>query len=565
MGDAAKALGRPRAAETWPAGRRPGPARQRTAGRAAAGDNGGPCRSTRTPMLAGLDRRPSDALHIVGVGGAGMNAIATVLVAMGHRVSGSDQGLARPGAPGGRACALSSATTPPTSGTQTLSPFPAAVTADNVELAEARRRGIPTLSRAGASWPPFAGPGTPGRERDPRQDDDHGHAGRLLVRGGLGPWLLVGGELPGGQGGAIWGSGEWLVVEADESDGTFLHLRAEGVLVTNVEADHLDHYGDVAPGGGLRPVLAQAPGPRVVVRRRPGVRRPWPASSACQGTSVTTYGSTRRPMPGWSTWPWAPPAARSTSCQGAEPWAATDLAVPGLHNVLQRHRPPWPWPWRWRRRAAATAPAEGADSGDGGDRANRVEQMAQAARAALAAFGAWPAAWSTGGKKTGSPTSMITPISPAKVRAVLAAARPGGWERVVAVFQPHRYTRTAAHWQAFGPAFELADMVVVTGVYPAGEAPMAGVDGRLVADAVPPGRRPAGGRSDRGTAGGLRRRAGPQLVALLRRELRPGDLCLTMGAGDLTTLPDELLSGRRPSPCEGQSVERPMGDRRRPR
>jgi len=109
------------------------------------------------------------------------------------------------------------------------------------------------------------------------------------------------------------------------------------------------------------------------------------------------------------------------------------------------------------------------------------------------------------------------------------------------VFQPHRYSRTAAHWQEFGPAFELADMVVVTSVYPAGEAPMEGVDGHLVADAA----RQAGGRDDPGRPVAY---AGErsELVALLRRELRAGDLCLTMGAGDLTTLPDELLGPAEP-------------------
>jgi UDP-N-acetylmuramate--alanine ligase len=116
---------------------------------------------------------------------------------------------------------------------------------------------------------------------------------------------------------------------------------------------------------------------------------------------------------------------------------------------------------------------------------------------------------------------------------MLAAAREGGWDRVVAVFQPHRYSRTEALWSSFADAFTDADVVVVTEIYPAGEAPRPGVTGRLVADAVRdahPGARvewvPA--RSD--------------LAEFLRRELRPGDLCLTLGAGDLTTLPDELLA-----------------------
>jgi UDP-N-acetylmuramate--alanine ligase len=119
------------------------------------------------------------------------------------------------------------------------------------------------------------------------------------------------------------------------------------------------------------------------------------------------------------------------------------------------------------------------------------------------------------------------------VRAALGAAADGGWDRVVCVFQPHRYSRTEALWAEFGPAFEGADLVAVTEVYPAGEAPRPGVSGRLVADAVraaDPGRRVewCPGRDE--------------LVGFLRAELRPGDLCLTLGAGDLTTLPDQLLA-----------------------
>ena len=123
--------------------------------------------------------------------------------------------------------------------------------------------------------------------------------------------------------------------------------------------------------------------------------------------------------------------------------------------------------------------------------------------------------------------------NPGKVRATLAAAQQGHWGRIVAVFEPHRYSRTAALWQDFADAFDGADVVVVTGLYGAGEEPLPGISGRLVADAVSashPALRVeyAEDRAD--------------VVAVLRRMLQPGDLCLTMGAGDLTTLPTELLA-----------------------
>jgi UDP-N-acetylmuramate--alanine ligase len=125
---------------------------------------------------------------------------------------------------------------------------------------------------------------------------------------------------------------------------------------------------------------------------------------------------------------------------------------------------------------------------------------------------------------------------PGEVRASLAAARDGGWRRIVCVFQPHRFSRTEALWADFAHAFDDADALAVTEIYPAGEAPRPGVTGKLVVEAVldaTPHRRVAW----------LPTRAG--LVAFLRRELRPGDLCLTLGAGDLTTLPDELLGRSR--------------------
>jgi UDP-N-acetylmuramate--alanine ligase len=141
---------------------------------------------------------------------------------------------------------------------------------------------------------------------------------------------------------------------------------------------------------------------------------------------------------------------------------------------------------------------------------------------------------------------------PTEVRAALAAARNGDWGRVVAVFQPHRYSRTSEVGGEFGGAFADADVVVVTDVYGAGEAPVPGVTGRLVADAVRRHRPDVelhyvAGRSDvAGVVAGL---------------LRPGDLCLTLGAGDLTSLPDELMSAGRagPDPTTGGQPTRGNG------
>ena len=144
------------------------------------------------------------------------------------------------------------------------------------------------------------------------------------------------------------------------------------------------------------------------------------------------------------------------------------------------------------------------------------------------AIRAWAGGSSGAGTKDGVTYIDDYAHNPGKVRATLAAAQQGHWGRIVAVFEPHRYSRTAAFWQDFADAFDGADAVVVTGLYSAGEEPLPGVSGRLVADAVSASHPalPVEYAESR-----------TELVAVLRRMLRPGDLCLTMGAGDVTTLP----------------------------
>jgi UDP-N-acetylmuramate--alanine ligase len=182
-----------------------------------------------------------------------------------------------------------------------------------------------------------------------------------------------------------------------------------------------------------------------------------------------------------------------------------ELPVPGLHNAPT---PP-----------AGLVPgvARGAD--------------APAARSALARYGGVARRFEFRGETAG--TTFVDDYAhlPTEVAAAIAAARDGDWSRVVCVFQPHRYSRTEALWATFGDAFEGADVIAITDVYPSGEKPRPGVTGKLVVNAVldaHPWHRVAYlPRHD-------------DLLAYLLAELRPGDLCLTLGAGDLTSLPDEI-------------------------
>jgi UDP-N-acetylmuramate--alanine ligase len=457
------------------------------------------------PFLGG----PSLRIHIVGIGGAGMNAIASVLASMGHVVSGSDNQaspvLERLSRTGVRAYAGHDATRV---GNVDLVAFSTAVSADNVELAEARRRGIPVISRAEIL-------GSICRERRTLAvSGTHGKTTTtamlacVLAGAGLDPGFIVGGELLGGNGGAAWGSAPWFVVEADESDGTFLRLGPEGVVVTSVAPDHLDQWGDMAAlAEAFEQFVRQATGPRVVCLDDDG------AAALCGavargGREVTTYGTSE--------------AARFRACEVQLAGLTSSFEIRAEGRSLGRFSVPVPGLHNVRNATAALAMA------------TAVGVAPQVAQAALKSYAGVGRRFERRGCRGGVTYVDDYAHNPGKVRAALAGARQGDWQRVVAVFQPHRYSRTAARWRDFADAFVDADVLVVTDIYAAGEVPVAGVTGLLVADAV--------------------REAHPlmqveyaatraEVIDVLLGLLRPGDLCLTMGAGDITTLPTALLAG----------------------
>ncbi len=443
--------------------------------------------------------------HIVGIGGAAMNGIATMLVAMGHQVSGSDlkgspvldrlRGLGVTTFIGHDAANI---------GDPDFVAFSSAIKADNVELAEARRRRIPALTRADVMAAicrerrTLAVSGTHGKTTTTAM------LAAVLREAGYDPSYLVGGELSARDGGAYWSGGQWLVVEADEADGTFLQLAAHGIIVTNVEPDHLDYFGDeVGLTNAFRDFVSQAPGPRVLCGDDKTA-----AHLANALSEVTTYGTSEGSSYHISSVELSPMGSSFELGARDRSLGSFELIVPGLHNV--------------RNATAATAMAM------------EVGVSPGAARAALARYSGVGRRFELRGSRDGITYIDDYAHNPGKVRATLAAAQQGKWGRIVAVFEPHRYSRTAALWRDFADAFDGADAVIVTGLYPAGEEPLPGVSGRLVADAVSashPAMRVEYAESR------------PDLVAVLRRMLQPGDLCLTMGAGDLTTLPGELLAG----------------------
>jgi UDP-N-acetylmuramate--alanine ligase len=442
------------------------------------------------------------AIHVIGAGGTGMAPITTVLAAMGHRVTGSDikesPVLDRLRALG---VGITVGQRPENIGADVEAVTRSTAIPDtNVEVAETIRRGIPLLRRAGALA------GICAQRRTIAVAGSHGKTttssmlALVLGEAGLKPSFIVGGELRSG-GNAVWDEGAWFVVEADESDGTFLELGAEVALVTSVEPDHLEYWGGWPQlQAAFDQFLADAT-TRVVCLDDEG------AAAAGASYGAVTYGTTEgadycmSDLTGGRTG-----TSFTVTCRGAE-LGEVVLPVPGIHNA----------------RNACAAVATAMEIG---------VSFADAARA-LGRYTGVARRFQFRGERDGVTFIDDYAHLPGEIRSMLAAAKDGGWKRIVCVFQPHRYSRMAALPPSdFADAFDDADVLVMTEIYAQGEAPRPGVTGKRVLDAVldaRPGRRAFWfpGRAD--------------LAANVKSILRPGDLCLTLGAGDLTLLPDELL------------------------
>ncbi|MBV9951718.1 MAG: UDP-N-acetylmuramate--L-alanine ligase [Acidimicrobiia bacterium] len=431
-----------------------------------------------------------------------MGAIASVLAAMGHRVSGSDLkdsvALERLRAQGVTVHVGHDAANV---GDVDAVAVSTAIPAGNPEVRAATERGIEVLRRAeiltaiAATRRTVAVSGTHGKTTTSSM------LALVLVEAGMRPSFIVGGELNEIGSGAVWSDGEWFVVEADESDGTFVEIGAEVAVVTSIEADHLDFYGDLASiEGAFDRFLSEAPGPNLVCADDPGAARLGRARGALTyGTDPDADYRIVDPVTGRQ-------GSSFQLAHGGEVLGTVELPVPGLHNI----------------RNATAAIAAGLELG----------APFEAGRSALARYAGVARRFQFRGEVGGITVVDDYAHNPGKVRAVLAAAAAGGWARVVAVFQPHRYSRTADLHRAFGDSFVDADVVVLTDVYGAGEQPRPGVTGKLIVNAVLDAH-------PRTRVVWLPRR--DDIAPFLAGELRPGDLCLTLGAGDITSLPDELL------------------------
>jgi UDP-N-acetylmuramate--alanine ligase len=455
--------------------------------------------TTAPPVDLSRPRR----IHLVGVGGAGMSAIASVLSAMGHVVTGSDlKSSVTTGRLAAAGVTVSIGHRPEHVGRAEIVAISTAISATNPEVVEARRLGLEVLSRAEATAAVAA------CRRCVAVSGTHGKTtttsmlALILVEAGLRPSFLIGGDINEIGTNAVWDTGEWLVVEADESDGTFLALDPEVAVVTNVEADHLDYYG------GFDALVAAFD--RFVSDRRGGVvvgADDAVAARLGRGHGADLVGTA------------ADATYRIEAFSAGRQGVSFDLAT--KDGRLGRISVPVMGANIARNAAVATVTAL------------RVGAAFDDAVRAFARFAGVARRFEQRGEAGGVRFVDDYAHLPTEVRAVLEAARQTGPDRLVVVFQPHRYSRIGALGDQFADAFSDADVVVITDIFAAGEQPQPGVTGRLVADAVAaahPGLdvRYLAGRGE------LRRH--------LESILRPGDLCLTLGAGDLTSLPDELLA-----------------------
>jgi UDP-N-acetylmuramate--alanine ligase len=452
------------------------------------------------------------AVHFVGIGGAGMSGIARILLARGVRVSGSDRRatatLRALAALGARVSVGHDAANLDSADTVVVS---TAIRADNPELATARARGLRVLPRAVALAAVMAG------RRSVAVAGTHGKTSTtsmltVAVQAcGADPSFAIGGDLNESGSNAHAGEGDVFVAEADESDRSFLLLAPFGAIVTNVEADHLDNYGDLAAVEAAFDTFVGTVDPDgfvVLCADDPGAARLAGGGAAAR---VRTYGRAAGADLRLTGLQVGPEGTRYTAVLDGRELGEVRIRLPGEHMALN----------------SAAALLAGLELG----------LPAAGLVRGLGRFGGVHRRFELKGSARGVRVYDDYAHHPTEVAAQLRAARAvAGDGRLVVAFQPHLYSRTAEFAAGFGQALGLADEVVVMDVYGAREDPVPGVTGALVAEAVP---LPVGQvlfePSWSATAPALAARA------------RPGDLVLTMGAGDVSMVGPEVLAALGPT------------------
>jgi len=443
-------------------------------------------------------------LHFVGIGGAGMSGLALVCQELGASITGSDRAdssyMERLRMAGIDPAVGHDAANLPEGAEVVVS---TAIGDDNPELALARERGLSVLHRGELlaelceEKRLIAVAGTHGKTTTTAM------LAWALRDLGADPAFFVGGEVPGlgteegAAGNAGWGEGEWVVAEADESDASFLRLRPEIAVVTNIEMDHHSHWGSIVELQRAFRSFAEPAAAIVLPAAESGPRGTAPSEQGPRNAAQALREEGRD--------------ARTLCFDAEAPGPQSlHLGVPGRHNLLNA------------RAALAALELAGFDL--------------SAAGAALEGFPGVRRRLELKGELDGARIYDDYAHHPTEVRAALEALRETGPERLTAVFQPHLYSRTRALAEDFGAALSLADEVVVLDVYAAREEPVGeleGVTGKLVADAA----------SDR--MGGRSVCWAPtidQAGRAVRRRVGAGQAIVTIGAGDVFKLAEDLAA-----------------------
>ena len=453
-------------------------------------------------------------IHFVGIGGIGMSGIAELLANLGYEVSGSDAKKSdvteRLESLGARIHAGHDAAHVGTSDVVVVS---SAISADNPEVVEAKTRHIPVIPRAEMLAElmrlryGIAIAGAHGKTTTTSM------VALMLESAGLDPTAVIGGRLSAFGSNARLGRGDYMVAEADESDRSFLKLSPAIAVITNIDHEHMESYGtwenlqqafvDFANKVPFYGAVVACTDDAPVRELLPRLTRRVITYALDREADVSGSDMKLQPF-GSRTRIWLRQPDGSTQDAGV-----LHLKVPGRHNVMN----------------ALAAIAVG------------IEVAIPFARisAGLEAFRGAERRFQTRGEAGGVLVVDDYGHHPTEIAAVIAAARAGIDRRIVAVFQPHRYTRTQQLLGQFGASFAGADVVVLTDIYAAGEPPIPGVSAQVLADAV---RRAVQVPVE--LVPGL-----ADLPAAVARLTRPGDLVLTLGAGSIGTIGDRILDAIR--------------------
>ena len=452
-------------------------------------------------------------VHFVGIGGIGMSGIAEIMLKIGYQVQGSDakasantERLEKLGA----RIYIGHDASHITEGVSAVV-YSTAVKGDNPEMVEARERRIPVVRRAEMLAELMRLQFSIGVGGTHGKTTTTSMVAALLDAGALDPTVVNGGIINAYGTNAKVGEGDWMVVEADESDGSFLRLKCTVAIITNIDPEHLDHYGDFdAVKKAFRDFIEDIPfyGFGVVCLDHPEVQK---LAAQIVNRRLTTYGLNPQAM------------VRAENVDMDPDGSTFDVVIRNGHGDdayrIERLRLPMAG---WHNVSNALAAISVA---------REVGVDEDGIRAGLAGFGGVKRRFTTTGVAHGVRVIDDYGHHPVEIAAVLKAARQvvqsaDQTGRVIAVVQPHRYTRLRDLMEEFSTCFSDADTVLVADVYPAGEQPIEGVDKHALVRGI----------KQYGHRHVSALESAAALAQVVRDEAKPGDLVVCLGAGDITAM-----------------------------